>query len=156
MHSTVVLAVGFDSWRLTSQSSELRSAGYVVIQADSIRDAIKQFEVGDFDLVLLGRSISAEDKERLTSLIRVAGSRTPVVCIPNSYGDCNSFAEGIMQSSLSSCGVRCWVWETTPNSLVKIGSTRFERVDASYPTMDSRSMTQRKAVNAPKQLYTAE
>jgi len=54
VHITVVLAVGLDSWRLTSQGSDLRSAGYVVISASSIRDAIEQFKVGDFDLVLLG------------------------------------------------------------------------------------------------------
>jgi DNA-binding NtrC family response regulator len=97
MHITVVLAVGLDSWRLTSQDSDLRSAGYVVISASSIRDAIEQFKVGDFDLVLLGRSISAEHKERLTSLIRTAGSRTPVVCFPNPSGDCNWFAEETLQ-----------------------------------------------------------
>jgi DNA-binding NtrC family response regulator len=101
MHITVVLAVGLDSWRLTSQGSDLRSAGYVVISASSIRDAIEQFKVGDFDLVLLGPSISAENKERLTSLIRVAGSRTPVVCIPNSSGECNSFQDGTIQDNAS-------------------------------------------------------
>lgn len=101
MHITVVLAVGLDSWRLTSQGSDLRSAGYVVISAGSIRDAIEQFKVGDFDLVLLGSSISAEHKERLTSLIRTAGSRTPVVCIPNSSGDRNWFADGTLQDDAS-------------------------------------------------------
>jgi DNA-binding NtrC family response regulator len=101
MHMTVVLAVGLDSWQLTSYGSDLRSAGYVVISASSIRDAIEQFKVGDFDLVLLGHSISAEHKERLSSLIRAAGSRTPVVCIPNSSGDCNSFLDGILQDHAS-------------------------------------------------------
>jgi DNA-binding response OmpR family regulator len=97
MHITVVLAVGLDSWRLTSQGSELRSAGYIVISASSIRDAIEQFKVGDFDLVVLDYSISAEHKERLISLIRASGSRTPVVCIPN----CNSFADGTLQDDAS-------------------------------------------------------
>ena len=101
MHITVVLAVGLDSWRLTSQGSDWRSAGYVVISAGSIRDAIEQFKVGDFDLVLLGRSISTEHKERLTSLIRTAGSHTPVVCIPNSSGGSNSFGDGTLQDDAS-------------------------------------------------------
>jgi CheY-like chemotaxis protein len=101
MHITVVLAVGLDSWRLTSQGSDLRSAGYVVISASSIRDAIEQFKVGDFDLVLLCHSISAEQKERLTSIIRASGSRTPVVCIPNSSGYCNSLADGTLQDDAS-------------------------------------------------------
>jgi CheY-like chemotaxis protein len=101
MHITVVLAVGLDSWRLTSQGSDLRSAGYVVISASSIRDAIEQFKVGDFDLVVLDYSISAEHKERLISLIRASGSRTPVVCIPNSSDDCDSLADGTLQCDAS-------------------------------------------------------
>ena len=100
MHITVVLAVGLDSWRLTSQGSELSSAGYIVISASSIRDAIEQFKVGNFDLVVLDDSISAEHKERLISLIRASGSRTPVVCIPNS-GCCNSSADGTLQDDAS-------------------------------------------------------
>jgi len=101
MHITVALAVGLNSWRLTSQGSELRSAGYIVISASSIRDAIEQFKVGDFDLVVLDYSISAEHKERLISLIRASSSRTPVVCIPNSSGYCNSFADGALQDDAS-------------------------------------------------------
>ena len=101
MRITVVLAVGLDSWQLTLQDLDLKSAGYVVISAISIRDAIEQFKVGDFDLVLLGHSISAEQKERLTSLIRASGSRTPVVCIPNSSGDCNSFVDETLQDDAS-------------------------------------------------------
>ena len=101
MHITVVLAVGLDSWRLTSQGSDLRSAGYVVISASSIRDAIEQFKVGDFDLVLLCHSISAEQKERLTSIIRASGSRTPVVWIPNASDDCDSLADGTLQGDAS-------------------------------------------------------
>jgi len=38
---------------------------------------MEQFKVGDFDLVLLGSSIPAEHKERLTGLVRTSGSRTP-------------------------------------------------------------------------------
>ena len=101
MHITVVLAVGLDSWRLTSQGSDLRSAGYVLISANSIQDAIEQFKVGDFDLVLLGPSISAEHKERLSSLIRTSGSRTPVVWIPNASDDCDSLADGTLQGDAS-------------------------------------------------------
>ena len=61
---------------------------------------MEQFKVGDFDLVLLGSSIPAEHKERLTGLVRTSGSRTPVVCIPNS-GCCNSSADGTLQDDAS-------------------------------------------------------
>jgi hypothetical protein len=62
---------------------------------------MEQFKVGDFDLVLLGSSIPAEPKERLTGLVRTSGSRTPVVCIPNPSGDRNSLADGTRQDDAS-------------------------------------------------------
>jgi len=101
MQVVVALAVGLDSWRLTSQDSDLISAGYVVISANSTQDAIEQFKIGDFDLVLLDSSISAENRERLTSLIRASGSLTPVVCMPNFSGDCNSFVDGSLSGNES-------------------------------------------------------
>ncbi|MGA9670190.1 MAG: hypothetical protein WBQ94_13340 [Terracidiphilus sp.] len=93
MPLTVVLAVGLDSWKLTAQSSALRSAGYIVVSAHSIRDAIEHFKAGDFDLVLLDNSISVENKERLTFLIRASGSKTPVASVVHSAADSHSFAD---------------------------------------------------------------
>jgi DNA-binding response OmpR family regulator len=93
MPLTVVLAVGLDSWKLTAQTAVLKSAGYIVIAARSIRDAIDHFRAGDFDLVLLDHSISSEDRERLAFLIRATGSQTPVACIAHHSGDCHSFAD---------------------------------------------------------------
>lgn len=93
MPLTVVLAVGLDSSLLASQSPVWQSAGYFVTSAGSIRDAIDHFRHGDFDLVLLGNSIPAVSRERLTFLIRASGSRAPVVCITNSCSDCDSFAD---------------------------------------------------------------
>jgi DNA-binding response OmpR family regulator len=92
----VVLAVGLDSWKLTAQSFALRSAGLVFMSAMSIREAIEHFHAGDFDLVLLSDTISMEDKERLTFLIRASGSRTPVVCIAKSPSDSNLFADATL------------------------------------------------------------
>jgi len=62
MSLTVVLAVGLDSWLLATRSISWRSAGYFVVSAGTIREAIEQFKAGDFDLVLLGDSISRENK----------------------------------------------------------------------------------------------
>ena len=98
MSLTVILAVGLDSWKLTAQSSVLRSAGYIVVSAHSIRDAIDHFKAGDFDLVLLDHSIPVEDKERLTFLIRASGSQTPVVSAAHSSGDSHSFADATLKN----------------------------------------------------------
>jgi DNA-binding response OmpR family regulator len=96
MAVTVVLAVGMDSWLLTAQSTVWKSAGFIVIPVNSIKAAIDHFKVGDFDLVLLGNSFPIEIKERLTFLIKSSGSRTPVICLSNSSGDCDGFADATL------------------------------------------------------------
>jgi CheY-like chemotaxis protein len=89
----VILAVGADPSLLEIQSSTWKSSGYIVTFAWSINDAIVHFRYGDFDLVLMGHSLPADKRERLTFLIRASGSRVPVVSISNSSSDCDSFAD---------------------------------------------------------------
>lgn len=98
MSLTVVLAVGLDSWLLATHSMVWRSAGYIVVSAASIREAIDHFKAGDFDLVLMGDSISKENKERLAFLLRASGSRTPVVSIGMAAGDFDSFADATLKN----------------------------------------------------------
>ena len=95
---TVVLAVGLDLSLSTRQSTDWKSAGYVVISTASIREAIVHFIDGDFDLVLLGNGIPPESRERLTFLIRASGSRIPVLCIANSSCDTDSFADATVRN----------------------------------------------------------
>jgi len=89
MSLKVVLAIGVDSSLLEIQGSAWKSSGYIITFAWSIKDAITHFRYGDFDLVLLGQSLSVENRERLTFLIRASGSRVPVVFIadPSSASD---------------------------------------------------------------------
>jgi hypothetical protein len=84
-----------------TQDSVWRSAGYFFIPADSIKEAISHFKAGDFDLVLLGHSISAEARERLTFLIRATGSHVPVACIAGSSGHHDSFADATFEQKTS-------------------------------------------------------
>jgi len=97
MPLTVLLAVGLDSSLLKSQRSVWQSAGYYVTSADSIREGIAQFHEGDFDLILLSHSIPAENRERLTFLIRASGSRIPVICVSDSSSNCDSFADATIR-----------------------------------------------------------
>ncbi len=92
----VVLAVGMDSWKLTTESPAWKSQGFIVISAGSINEAIDHFRAGDFDLVLLDQSISPESSERLTFLIRAAGSLTPVVCLAGTSCDSRAFADSTL------------------------------------------------------------
>lgn len=93
MTTIVVLAVCLDPLLPGAQELVWRSAGYFFIPAGSIKEAINHFKGGDFDLVLLGQTIPAESRERLTFLIRSTGSSVPVVCIASSSGDHDSFAD---------------------------------------------------------------
>ena len=79
MSLKVVLAIGVNSSLLEIQSSDWKSSGYIVTFAWSIKDAIAHFTYGDFDLILLGRFLPAESREKLTFLIRASGSRIPVI-----------------------------------------------------------------------------
>ena len=81
MPLTLVLAVGLDSLSLEIRNSLLQSAGYIAVSAHSLKEAANQFLNGDFDLVLLDNSLTTKDRNRITSLIRVSGSRTPIVSI---------------------------------------------------------------------------
>lgn len=77
MPHTLVLAVGRDSVLLETRSQVLQAAGYTVIPERSLKKAVARFREGDFDLVLLCHSIPAQDRERLTLLLREHTSRTP-------------------------------------------------------------------------------
>jgi hypothetical protein len=79
MAITVVLAVGWDPWLLAAQNSSWRAAGYFTVSASSISEAFRQFETGDFDLVLLGSAISRAKQKSLTRQIRETGARAPVI-----------------------------------------------------------------------------
>jgi DNA-binding response OmpR family regulator len=87
MSLKVVLAIGVDPSLLEIRSSDWRSSGYIVTFAWSIKDAIAHFRYGDFDLVLLGNTLPAESRERLTFLIRASGSQVPVARIADTSSD---------------------------------------------------------------------
>jgi DNA-binding NtrC family response regulator len=98
MPQTVVLAVGLDSSILANRGSVWQSAGYFVTSVGSISEAIIHIRDGDFDLVLIGYSISAVSRERLAFLIRASHARTPVVCVADSSSECDSFADATIRS----------------------------------------------------------
>lgn len=94
----IILAVGMDLSFLASQRSLWQSAGCFVTSAGSVREAIVQFRDSDFDLILLGHSIPIESLERLTFLIRASGARIPVVCVTDSPGCQDSFADATIRN----------------------------------------------------------
>jgi DNA-binding response OmpR family regulator len=98
MPVTLVLLVGLDASLLETRNVVLHSAGYFVVSAFSVGEAVKHFLNGDFDLVLLDNSLPKRDRDRLTCLIRASGSHTPVVSIASEDSDNNPFANATIQS----------------------------------------------------------
>ncbi|MGA3131758.1 MAG: hypothetical protein ABSD59_13210 [Terracidiphilus sp.] len=97
MATTVILAVCLDPLLQGSEGSLWNSAGYILLAANSVKEAINHFKAGDFDLVLLGHSVPVDAKERLAFLIRATGSQVPVVCIALSSGHRDSFADATFE-----------------------------------------------------------
>lgn len=87
---TLVLAVGSESSASMAQRDALKSAGYIVVSSASITEAFRYFQDGDFDLVVLYPSISVEDGLQLISLIRARRSLTPIACVANTSGLCDT------------------------------------------------------------------
>lgn len=97
MPQTLVLSVGSDPEVSCTRDLFLRSAGYIVVSAISIKEAAYLFRYGDFDLVILCHTLPLKDRERLTSLIRASGSRIPIVCVSaNELGEQNAFADATL------------------------------------------------------------
>ncbi len=93
MLSTLVLSVCLDSSLLKTRRALLESAGYTVVSAFSLREAVDRFRDGDFDLILLSHSLPKQDRDRLVCLIRASGSRIPVVFLAAGLDPNDTFAD---------------------------------------------------------------
>lgn len=100
MPQTLVLSVGSDPVVSGTRDLVLRSAGYIVVSAISIKEAAYLFQYGDFDLVILCHTLPQKDRQRLTSLIRASGSRIPIVCVSGTeFGEQNAFADATLDKN---------------------------------------------------------
>jgi CheY-like chemotaxis protein len=99
MSSAMILSVGLNAAFLSSRASFLVSAGYLVISALSVKEAIRLFQVGGFDLIVLCHSIPHKDRERLTCLIRASGSFIPVVSVTESPEKQDAFPDATLGES---------------------------------------------------------
>jgi CheY-like chemotaxis protein len=99
MSETLVLSVGFDALVLSARERVLRTAGYFVVSAASIKGAFHLFQEGDFDLMVMCNTIPARDRERLTCLIRVSGSRIPIASISSTKTEKMVFPEATVEEN---------------------------------------------------------
>ena len=117
MAITLVLSIGLDVELLSTRNLVLQSAGYAVVPAFSIEEAVACFTDGDFDLVLLCQSIPTNLKERLTCWIRATGSSIPVVSVSGWICQHDAFADATVEGNPSTLlmGIR--------DALVKAATT---------------------------------
>ena len=99
MSSAMILSVGLNEAFLSSRASLLVSAGYIVVSALSVKEAIGLFQVGGFDLIVLCHSIPDKDRERLTCLIRASGSFIPVISVAESPEKHDTFPDATLRES---------------------------------------------------------
>lgn len=96
----VMLAVGVDPSLLDSRRRSIwKSGGYLVAEANSIKNAIAFIHEGDFDLILLGHHLPIEDQERLTFLIRSCGCGVPVICVTKPFSRFQIFADATIEDN---------------------------------------------------------
>lgn len=126
----------------------MRSAGYVVVSAASIKEAINLFHDGDFDLLVLCHSIPTKDRDRLTCLIRASGSRTPVVSVSGKLCECDAFADVTLEDGLNKflAGIndllikqaRMPAWISVPNGSQKTAAPSEKKAPKSNTEYEQR------------------
>ena len=98
MPYTVVLMVGQDRILTETRSQVLRMAGYTVVPAFTLQQAMDEFVSGDFDLVLICHSIPEDARERLVDVLRKHTSRTPIISVASFDGQLDGFADGTIKN----------------------------------------------------------
>lgn len=98
MALTLILSISLDVELLSTRNLVLQSAGYLVVAAYSLKEAVDRFQDGDFDLVLLCQSIPTKEKDRLTCWIRASGSRVPVLSVSASPCQRDTFTDATVES----------------------------------------------------------
>ena len=98
MPHIVALAVGRDPVLLETRGQVLRNAGYTVVSALSVEQALQSFASGDFDIVIVCHSIPVRDRERLTYAIHRYSPNTPVVVVTARVSAMDSFADATIEN----------------------------------------------------------
>ena len=79
--STRILSVGHDHHLLSLRSAILETAGFDVIEAYSVCDALRLAQSDAVDLVLICHTIPKPEQKRLVAAIRDRRRLMPVLCV---------------------------------------------------------------------------
>lgn len=80
-HYTRILSVGNDHHLLPLRSMVLESAGFDVIEAYSVNDALRLAQSDAVDLVLICHTVPKQEQKRLIAAIRERRRLMPVLCV---------------------------------------------------------------------------
>jgi DNA-binding response OmpR family regulator len=81
MQTSVLLSVGSDPDLMKTRTLVLLKAGYAVRDAMTTSQALKVFEAGDFDLVIICHSIPEPERLKLITAIRASSPSAKIVVI---------------------------------------------------------------------------
>jgi len=76
-----ILSVSYDATLLATRQMLLEARGYAVVSALGFMSAADYCRTGTCQLVILGHSIPAEDKEELARIFRAHTSRRPILSL---------------------------------------------------------------------------
>ena len=79
--NTRILSVGHDQHLLSLRSMVLETAGFAVIEAYSVSDALRLAQSDAVDLVLLCHTVPKSEQQRLLVAIRQRRRLMPVLCV---------------------------------------------------------------------------
>ena len=75
-----ILSISYDSVLLETRHMMLEQAGYIVVSAEGLADAIEHCS-GDFDLVIMGHSIPQKDKRAMIAELHHHGLNAPLLSL---------------------------------------------------------------------------
>lgn len=81
MHVCRILSVGYDPILMPVRSMLLHQAGYEVVEAHSIGEALKRIKAGNFDLLLICHSVEHDEQDTLIEAIRLSSPAVPMLCL---------------------------------------------------------------------------
>jgi CheY-like chemotaxis protein len=74
-----ILSLATDPSLLKLREMILRAAGYEVMSATNLLQVIEAYASGDFDLILIGHTISGNEKRRIAIKLRELGTKGEVL-----------------------------------------------------------------------------
>lgn len=94
MHVCRLLSVGYDPILMPVRSMLLHQAGYKVIEARSLGEALKRIKAGNFDLLLICHTVDEDERDLMIEALRFSAPVIPILCLSTTpeYSDLNCSA----------------------------------------------------------------